>query len=410
MIKDYLYQNPYTNKTEVSNPVPPMKIEAFTSRAKALFEKLAEIGSSTQEGQHFLSQLQTFGKNDLEDAVTFVEKDIGLTDAASRRLISELSNVQPIFDSALLRIKRETGYFGYSQGEQVSLSLLSRLKGSNFKEHIIFLSPDSWFFRMRMAGASYVPSVPDVIFASNDLPTDSEMLAALTTSGSLPDLASFIDHELVHKKQLSLADRVTITGMTLTLLGSILNSVGNESVVAHVLGYSLAFGAGLVIKKIFGNQFLGEVHAQIAGVDTPFADPLLSRPDRIIGMLRYYNTFKGLDSAVHAYNQIRALRLLGVSDEEIGEVVKKDKLDTNHKLSYPGLHAALEKRLEVLGIEVKYLEVLINCIFVKHQLQIITQRNLAKIIATQELKREIGDINWQSGKEWLTRFGKSQKN
>lgn len=408
MINEF-YKSPFTNLNEVETYKNPISIAEFKQSARDVFKELEKLSSNTKKGGELIEELIKFSSTDLEELFSFSEQEFGFTEAAAQRMLSEVKNPSALFDNVLLRIKNETGYFDFSQGEHASLSLLFRLKGRKLTNFIFFLSPDNWILRRgSIAGANFV-HFPQITIVKNDIPCDLDMIKTLATKGNLPELASVIDHEMAHKNQNSFLNRLKITGLTLFQLISMTAVIGSNNISDQFIVYSLALGAHFVKNKLFTDEFLGEIHARIVESDTPYgATNIWSRPEMLMHILKYYyKSFKGLKESISAFNMIRALRLLGVSDLEIGNIIRNDKIDYRHTLMYPGLSKALEEKISEYGIKnSKDGKTLLESIFAKHQLLLIAQRNLAKIITIQEIKREAGDYNWKYGAKWLSRFGK----
>ncbi|MCL5090612.1 MAG: hypothetical protein M1514_01235 [Patescibacteria group bacterium] len=145
------------------------------------------------------------------------------------------------------------------------------------------------------------------------------------------------------------------------------------------------------------DEILGEIHAFAAEANSATtADEELKPGNELVeDIIKKYNFGKAsLIQATAAFDAIRTLRVMGLDDKEIGQLVDGARYDPKTE-TYPKLEARLRQERNAWGIESNQeFEIIRRALLAKQDLEFHYQRRLAEKIATEVLEVEAGTKGW----------------
>ncbi len=416
----FLKKSPFVELKDMASGVKERdpKAAQFADYTRALFDEIDTHTFSTAKGEQITSQLRDF-QSGLEAHLELLQNYFGLSRTGVDRLMATIprEHRRAVADGTLLRIQHETNYFDKLKDENVVAGLLNRFEGGKYNNTILFLSPDNLILSLikkvkKSEGlrAAYT-DLGGVILASTDLPSDEELLKILAVQGTLPDIVASLDHEMTHGMASTITDKAKLISYVVASVAGVVGSTQIENVFGQLLALSTPLSASLLMYGINRNDLLKEVHAYQVENDVPYQPDAFGAQGRVALshiVVDYGMGEHRMQEAIVAHNMIRALRLLGVSDEEVAHLIPHAKLNQQTK-RYPVLEGRLQQEVSQLGLTLEnrtQLNWLLCTLYAKQQIETISQRKLAKIVTTQELMRESGSLQWRYNDDVLKQFKK----
>ena len=287
--------------------------------------------------------------NTVDDRLAVVANADQCSANTADQLLSRLPSEQIRlgYNRVIARIQRETTYFAeladVGVAEIISGDLERVVDGATIRFFVETECRDTELIQSRRALGGYNPD-KSLVLVHGQEPSDMARLRALVLVGALPPEVAVIDHELTH----------------------------------HVQHRALS-----------PDTVLAEVHAYIAQADSPsyFQPRLDERHEVILHVLRLFGTTPDCkDRITRAYDHIKALKLFGLCDKKVGEIVGTATFDQTSK-TYPLLRSRLLELLDEHQIDRDILGPTIKALKARHAIELHVHRAKARTIAHQELLR-----------------------
>ncbi|MBU1070835.1 hypothetical protein KKG65_00290 [Patescibacteria group bacterium] len=347
-------------------------------------------------GNPKIEKLKDYAKN-LDEKFEYLNKPVGLTAQQAELLMSKIpkEDRDAGFDATILSLRKETNYLDELEEVGISAALLTGLENGKYKAFVLFLAPDSIFTKgMKKKGvmACYF-SILDTVVVPQKAPTSEEMWLMLATEGRLPEFVSSLDHELTHDLQWSKGQRAIMLGLSTSQQVSYFSLLQKYGLLV-ALSVSSAIGilSRRLARKLDNDEMLAEIHAYEASASSPSAMDNPTDKFQIAGHVIHEYELKSriIEDALRAYDSIHLLRIMGLKDKKLGELVTRARFDEDTR-TFPRLEQALIERKNDWGIiNDEDFEKVTKALLAQHDMELRFQRHRAQEVATRELRRETG--------------------
>ncbi len=366
-------------------------------KVRSRFSKLRKLKESKSP---LVQELRNYQK-EIAEKLSELKGPAALGPGRAHRLLEFLEEptARSVFERVVERLRTETSYLHELEDTNIAAYLGTGLKKGKYGARVEFVAgkkAEATNFEPHVSG-SY-DYLWDKAKIRGEAPSVQEMWAELAESGSLPQQIAFLDHELTHDHQASLLSRLGMIGISGAKWGmtgmqgalgfqhspslGLFSAIGFERLMRplEVLGYT----------KLLNDRILAEVHAWDAHTSSPaFIDPMINDHEDVLAqiMTGYARGPKDTIRAMAALKLVRALRLLGRDDKEIGKLVQRERMDPE-KAVYPSLYEEAEKLFEKNGIfSGAEKDALLEVLEGRALLEKYLQRHRAAKIASEELLR-----------------------
>ena len=326
------------------------------------------------------------------EKLQFLQQPVGLSPALARQYLGRVASLGPEeLEGRLLatlgRIRRETHYLDDLDASDTWSLLLKEWAGKRLHLPIVVYPHRNPLIPRRLCkeyNAGYFPSF-GIIVMCHDLPSAREAWQALVTQGVFPRPLASLHHEITHHLQYSPSQHL-INNALLISSGPLIFSYNHNPTIR--LATILATSSLTVLSLTFSENdlILGETQAWSATANSPSS--LHNSGGEVINtVVTLYPDGPATNlKALRAYRLIQALRLLGVSDRNIGRLVQKAKWSRQAE-TYPHLQREVEQRFATLGIKGEgEQEIVLAALRVRHALELLVNRHQAQEIASGELQ------------------------
>ncbi|MCA9375076.1 hypothetical protein KC622_01960 [Candidatus Dojkabacteria bacterium] len=373
--------------------------------SNAILDDLEPTKQWSHHNIPFLTDLSNFA-NTARTKAEQIQTPVGMPEGEAKLHLSRIppNEAGPEVAEMLGRIAQKTGYFRQLTELGTDTSLIGSLKEGQYIAPVIFLTPDNIFNGLlgRITGNEYGGhALGKICFVEGENINPKDLWMLLATEGTLPQTAAIIQHELAHTTQgtvlrMQEARFAAATDLIAPLLAFLVHrQLGSGVSIFYTLTYISYRFLKHNRQNAQGNynitDLISEIHAFEAMSEVPVSGATSpSEPPEIVDLLieKYGLRQEDMEIAYTTLAQIRTLRALGLSHNEIGQIVSKLKYDSEARSFHLEdiLKQELHKRgiTESIGIDPNQIYAAANA---KFELEIAFNRHEAIRIATQSLRR-----------------------
>jgi hypothetical protein len=250
------------------------------------------------------------------------------------------------------RLRAESGYLDSLPPSLLDF-LSSGLDTARLPSSITFQDPAQ--SDTLLPGGAYRSRLSGQITVFKACPKPAELIEALAATGTLPRVFATLQHELTHALQDFESERLwkilgycstalvpagaIAGGMGLTVAGSPFAGALVGAAVASAAVLWIGHRSGLLRWAVGDTRLVQEMHADQAALLVPSSGYSDSDAADFVAYHVGQGLRGGLPLARRAFETIDSLKLLGVTDSEVGQILSKSRLGL-------GTTAALERRLD----------------------------------------------------------------
>lgn len=341
-----------------------------------------------------------YAKSQLPHDLEAIGSSRGLSEFEANGYLGQFlspDDLSPAFIRTMHDIRTQTKYLHELEEVRIADAIANgNLKQAHYRAHVFF-PKHSLVAKLakRLHPNPYIPLL-DLLISQIQPPDEKTMWRSLVTKGTLPQSVMDLDKSLTQDLEWEKLARVL--HWTPYLL---FTAVQQMFLVRSAIEFAALVGwlkgpLTTVIGKGFGNNpILSVLHQEEASRYSATSFEAAPYYKVKADILEHLVTHAHLDDrdlrkTNIALDLIHGLRVLGSSEEQIGRLIDSAKFN-ERTMTYPSLQKMLVAKLSPYGIDTKSkdYDTLMNCLFAKHEVELMLEQVNARNIAVESLKKSI---------------------